>query len=267
MATAKKTPTAKAAAPAKAAAKSSTALAVKKPSSGAVVDIQAMLKAQAAAMNERTQPASGVTIRLGQDKMFTLPDGTKTDTIDVVVVDFVARNEFYEGAFDSKNIAPPICVAIGTNPLKLIPDDASPQKQNDDCASCPMNAFGSSGTGKACKNGRVLAVLPPDADEDTPLWLLKVSPTALKNFDSFVQTTARTFQMPPVAVVVTVTCNDALSYASLTFSNAVPNPNLNAHFGRQDEARELLNVVPDMTARPAPAAPAKAPARRPAIRR
>lgn len=262
MATAKKVVPIKSAPSASKPAKTGTAVAVKKPSSGAVVNIAEMLRAQAAAMSERTAPASGISIRVGQDKMLSLPDGSKADSLDLVVVDFVARNEFYEGKYDPKNIVPPICVAIGSNPLKLVPDDSSPNKQNDDCSSCPMNAFGSDGEGKACKNGRILAVLPADADEDTPIWLLKVSPTALKGFDGFVQNTARTFQMPPVGVIVTVSCDENKTYASLTFSNAVPNPNLNVHFARQEEARALLNTVPDMTAHAPAAAPAKAPARR-----
>lgn len=264
MATAKKSPAAK-------TAKPGTAVAVKKPSSGAIVNIQEQLRAQAAAMAERTQPASGNSIRVTQSKEFVLPNGQKTSELQLVIVDFVARNDFYEGKFDPKNIVPPVCAAIGSNPLKLVPFAESPQLQCEDCASCPMNAFGSDGDGKACKNSRVLAVLPPDGDESTPLWTLKVSPTALKRFDGFVRDIARTFQAPPVAVVVTVGFDENSEYASLVFTDAVANENLAVHFARQAEAQELLNVVPDFTRQAAPAKPAakpaaKAPARRPVAR-
>ena len=153
MATTKKAPT----------AKTSTAVAVVKKASGAVVNIQDMLRKQAESMSERTSPASGISIRVTQDKQFSLPDGQKTDELEVVIVDFVARNEFYEGAYDKDNMSPPACFAIGVAPNKLVASDNSPQKQADTCAECPMNAFGSAGKGKACKNGRVLAVLPVDA--------------------------------------------------------------------------------------------------------
>ena len=69
MATTKKAPT----------AKTSTAVAVVKKASGAVVNIQDMLRKQAESMSERTSPASGISIRVTQDKQFSLPDGQKTD--------------------------------------------------------------------------------------------------------------------------------------------------------------------------------------------
>ena len=188
MATAKKTP--------------SSAVAVKKPVSSAVVSIQEQLKAQVAAMAGKIAPPSGINIRITQDKKFQLPDGSKVEgPLDLVIVDFVSRNTFYEGTYDPNNITPPACFAIHPEPKQMAPSENSPIKQSDDCASCPMNQFGSSGKGKACKNGRMLAVLPPDADADTPLWLLQVSPTALKGFDGFVGSVARTFQMPPIAVI------------------------------------------------------------------
>lgn len=256
MATTKKAP----------AAKTSTAVAVVKKASGAVVNIQDMLRKQAESMSERTSPASGISIRVTQDKQFSLPDGQKTDELEVMIVDFVARNEFYEGAYDKDNMSPPACFAIGVAPNKLTASDNSPQKQADTCAECPMNAFGSAGKGKACKNGRVLAVLPVDADENTPIWLLKVSPTALKGFDGYVQSVARTFQTPPVGVVTKVTFDDNVTYASLRFGDAVPNENLAVHFARQAEAKELLEQEPDVSGYEAPK-PVKAMARKAPVRR
>lgn len=252
--------------PAKKTASTSTAVAVKKPSGG-VVNIQEQLRAQAAAMADRTAPASGISIRTTQDKKFNTPDGQTVEELNLVVVDFVARNEFYEGKFDSKNIVPPVCVAVGANPQKLIPIASSPQKQADSCAECPMNQFGSDGDGKACKNARVLAVLPADGDGDEPLWLLKVSPTALKGFDAFVRNVASTFQAPPVAVKVKVSFDDSVSYARLKFTDVEPNDDVGAHFARQEEAQKLLAQEPDMTPREAPAKATKAPARRPATAR
>jgi len=232
------------------AAKTGTVVALKK-TSGAVVDIRAQLQAQAAAMNERTAPATGISIRTA-GKKFSFPDGRKSDgPIEVVVVDFVAKNEFYEGDFDKDNIVPPACFAIGTIPTKLVASDNSPQKQSDDCASCPMNAFGSKGKGKACSNTRLLAVVEPGV-EDAPMYTLKVSAMGLKSFDGFVQSTSRTFQLPPVGVVVTVAFDDNEDYPKLVFSDAKPNEELEAHFARQDEARTLLNQEPDVSGYEAP---------------
>lgn len=220
--------------------------AVAKKASTAIVSIQEQLKAQAAAMAGRIAPPSGVNIKITQDKKFQLPDGSKVEgPLELVVVDFVSRNEFYEGAYDPNQISPPVCFAIHPEPKSLVASDNAPSKQCDDCNSCPMNQFGSSGKGKACKNTRMLAVLPPDADDSTPLWLLKVSPTALKGFDAFVSNVNRTYELPPIGVVVSVDFNPAETFASLTFTDPRPNENLAVHFARQAEAKDLLAVEPD----------------------
>ncbi len=266
MATKKITPApTKAAAPLKVAStKASTSVAVRKPAAGAVVSIQEALKAQAAGMGDRIAPPAGAGIRITQDKNFLLPDGTKTPgPLELVVVDFVSRNTFYEGSYDPKNIVPPACFAIGTNPKDMTPSANSPNRQSTSCQGCPMNEFGSDGEGKACKNGRLLAVLPPDADADTPLWTLSVSPTALRNYDGYVQSVVRAFGAPPVATVVTVGFDETVTYAKLTFGNPVPNPNVATHFARQAEARDLLMVEPDVSGY---AAPSKKPAARGARR-
>lgn len=230
-----------------------------------VVNIQDMLRAQAAAMSDKTAPASGNAIRVTQDKQFLLPDGTKTPgPLQLVIIDFISKNAFYEGAYDPKAISPPACFAIGSNPLKMVPSANAPLIQSTDCQSCPMNAFGSAGTGKACKNSRVLAVLPPDADENTPLWTLATSPTANKGFDGFVTSVARVFQVPPVGVVATVGFDANETYAKLVFSDPQPNENVGAHFARQDEARAMLAVEPDVSSfvKAAPTARGKVAARR-----
>ena len=225
----------------------STAVAVKKPVSGNIVSIQDALKAQAALMGSRTAPATGAAIRLSPGK-FTLPDGTTTPgPLELVIVDFTSKNAFYEGAYDPKNISPPACFAIGNDIKNMVPSPNSPKAQASDCASCPMNQFGSDGDGKACKNSRLLAVLPPDADADTPMWTLATSPTANKGFDGHVASVARIFEMPPIGVVTSVSLDPNTTYAKLMFSDPQPNANVGVHFARQEEARVMLAVEPDVS--------------------
>lgn len=225
-----------------------TAVAVKKPTSGNIVSIQEALKAQATQMAGRTAPATGSAIRVMQDKQFMLPDGTKTPgPLELVIVDFTSKNMFYEGAYDSKNITPPACFSIGNDIKAMVPSKNSPLPQASDCSSCPMNQFGSAGDGKACKNCRVMAVLPPDADEDTPMWILSTSPTANKGFDGYVGQVARIFEMPPIGVVTTVSFDPSVTYPKLQFGNPQPNQNVGVHFARQDEARDMLAVEPDVS--------------------
>lgn len=244
--------------------KTSTAVAVKSTGGSNVVSIMEALRAQAAGISEKTAPAGGNVIRTTQDKQFLLPDGTKTDTLEVVIVDFASKFSFYEGAYDPKNISPPACFAIGTNPLKMAPSKNAPLGQATDCQSCPNNQFGSDGNGKACKNSRILAVLPPDADADTPMWVLNVSPTALKGFDGFVAGVVRVFQTPPIGVVTTISFDPNTTYAKLIFTDPKPNTNIGEHFARQAEARDLLTVEPDVSQFQSAA---KAPARKAVSRR
>lgn len=223
--------------------KVSTDLAVPKKTSSAIVSIQEQLKAQAAAMAGRTAPSAGSVIKLTKDKKFQLPDGRKVDgPLELVIVDFVSRNKYYDRPFDPAKPMAPACFAIGPIPNELAPKDNVPEKQNDECKGCWANEYKSApnGKGKACKNTRYLAVLPPDADAETELWFLEVSPTGLKSFDGYITSVTRQYQMPPIAVITEVSFDENSDYQSLLFGNPQPNQNLAAHFERQAEATDML---------------------------
>lgn len=242
-------------APLKATTSASTSVALKKaPAGGNIMNITEALKAQVASMGGRIAPGGGNQIRLSKSG-FELPDGSKTPgPLELVIVDFTTSHRFYDTKYDPKNPTPPGCFAIGLNPKDMTPSPNSPNLQSDSCQTCPHNVFGPNGERKACNNNRLLAVLPPDADEDTPIWLLSVSPGALKGFDGYVAGVVRTFTLPPISVVTTVGLLADVDYPSLTFSNPVQNPNLAAHFARQAEARELLQAEPDVSGYVAPGA-------------
>ena len=256
-------------APKKPTETAATAVAVKPKVNTSMVSIKEQLAAQAAAMADRISPPSGSKIKLSPGAM-TLPDGTRTPgPLEAVIVDFIAKNAYYPGAYDKDNIVPPVCFAIGAIPSKLVPSPNAPEPQAKSCAECPMNAFGSApnGKGKACKNERLMAVLPPDADADAPLWTISAGPTSIKSFDNYVGSLAR-LQATPVEMVTTISMV-AGDYAATMYGDPQPNPNLEIHFGRQQEARELLATEPDLTGyMPASAKPArKAAPARPAARR
>ena len=245
-----------------------TAVAVKK-TGGAVVDIQAAMRAELAGLSERTAPAGGDKIQL-KGKVFTLPDGSKHDSLDVVIVDFMAVNNYYEGSFDPKSIVPPTCFAIGQIPTSLVPSKNAPVRQSDSCGGCPMNQYESAttGSGKACKNQRRLALLPPDADADTPLWIMDIPPTSLKSFDGYIRSTSSKFGVLPVGLITTITFDDTVDYPSPRFGNPTLNENIEQHWPRRSEAMERLSAEPDVSGYVEPAKPGarKAPAR-PAARR
>ena len=254
------------------AKKTSTAVAVKKPSGG-LVSVQDMLAAQLAALAGKTEAAGGGSIRINNNKTFTLPDGTETDTIKVVIIDFTSQNRYYANAYNGNAIVPPNCFAIGDIPTQMVPSANSPEPQCDTCSGCPQNQFGSgtNGSGKACKNSRVMAVIDASNDSpDAPLWTLTASPTAIKSFDGYIKNVQRMFNVPPVGVVTEVTFDPNSTYASIRFGDPEPNHNVEAHIGRMTEAREILQREPDVSTfgqapvkgpvKKAPAGPVRRPA-------
>ena len=224
-----------------------TAVAVKKASSGAVVSIRDTLKAQAAANSSRIAAPGGPKIRLDGRK-FAFPDGTSTvDPVQVVIVDFINANSYYDRSYVKGTVVPPACFALGDNPKAMVPSDASPDKQCDTCTGCPMNEYGTAATGKgkACKNEVLLAVLPVDAAADAPLWIMKVSPTGLKSFYGYIAALSR-MTMAPVEMITTVSFDDS-TYPTLVFGDPTNNADFEAHYGRMDEAKALLAQEPDVS--------------------
>lgn len=225
-------------------------------------DIQAQVEAMIAGMQERVGAPGGDTIKCTKAKEFELPDGrTTSDPLSLIILDFVSYNAFYEGRYDPGNIAPPICFSIGTAVQQMVPSANASEPQCTTCAACPMNQFGSDGNGKACKNQRKLAVLPADFDDDTPLYILNVSPTGLKHYDKFVSTLASANRKVPAQIVTEVSFDEASEYQSLRFKVESP---LDAEtqvrvFARIDEARARLTTEPDMSR--ASTTPAAKPAR------
>ena len=158
--------------------------------STALVDIRKRLAAERQAVATRAVPASNVYIST-QGRKFTFPDGRiTTNPIKAVVVDFRYRHEFYRGAYTPGKPKPPVCWAINPVLDDMAPSDRAPEKQADACAGCPLNEFGSApnGRGKACKNTRVIAIVPADATDKTTPLLLSVSPKGTGAFDELVRT-------------------------------------------------------------------------------
>jgi len=189
-------------------------------------------------------------IRVSQDKQFIFPDDTMAPgPIDLIVVDFVYRNEYYLGAFNRKEIQAPACFAVSPEQNNLVPTDNSPKKQADRCDKCQWDKYGSSaqGDGKACKETVYLAVLTPDATEDSPLYVLKTSPTAIRPFNQHVAKVGRMISLPIHAVVTRVFFDPGVTYASLRFDIAGPNPIFDLTAKRKEEARARLLQEPDFS--------------------
>lgn len=192
-------------------------------------------------------------IRITQDKKFVFPDETTSaGPLELVIVDFVYRNEYYPNPYKAKEITPPSCFAVNEHQAALIPTPRSPKMQVEAgklCKDCQWDVFGSSptGSGKACKNTIYMAVLPPDADEKTPLWVIRTSPTAIQPFNAYVSKVMKIAKVPSYSVVTKVFFDPNISYASLRFDVVGVNPILTLTQARREEARGRLLQEPDFS--------------------
>lgn len=190
------------------------------------------------------------TIRVTQDKKFQMPDDTMIEPpLDLIIVDFVYRNEYYLGAFNRKELTAPACFAVAPEQINLVPSNNSPKKQSERCTGCQWDKYGSSpnGDGKACKNTVYMAVLPPDATEDGTLYVIKSSPTAITPFNNYVIKVARATQLAVWGVTTKVSFDPNVPYSSLRFDIAGPNPIAEIAASRRVEARHRLLQEPDFS--------------------
>ena len=219
----------------------------------ALVDVKAEMAKELATLSSRIQAPTGNKIKLTKKKTFKLPDGTEhPGPMSVVILDFVGANIFHDRPYKEGEYSAPACFAVGLELNdKLIPSAKSPDKQSESCAKCPNNEFGSKGDGKACKNLRKLAVIAGSGADalkgDSEMWLLEVSPTAGKAWDAYVSMVRTQFNVPPIGVITDVFFDPTSEYQSLRFGNPQPNPNLDLHFSRRGQAREMLTAEPDVS--------------------
>ena len=147
----------------------------------------------------------------------TLLDSTKLDII-VVGANPRLSKTWYEKPWtpDAEPSAPDCFSLDGVGPHI---DSTKPQ--NDLCASCPQNAWGSKITPqgqqvKACADQKRLAVVAAD-DPTGSVYLLQVTPGALKGLNSY-QKELSTRGIPPEIVKTTVSFDTDASYPKLKFS-------------------------------------------------
>ena len=209
-------------------------------------EIKAQAERDLAALKDKTEVGEGRSIST-RGKVFTLPDGQVIQPpMDVVIVDFVSRNLYYDTKYDPDNPQPPACMAVGDSPKGLIPVKDAPDVQHSDCDTCPLNQFGSDGDGKACKNTRYLAVVMPD-DVEGNLMTLSVPPTGTRPFDAYVNSVAKLYSLPPVGVVTQVSFHEEKSYPLPLFGDPRPNENVGLHYALREDAKELLYQLPDFS--------------------
>ena len=185
----------------------------------------------------------------------------KENEVVVIVAGAVIEKAFYDGVYDPDNPEPPVCFAFDTDQDNLapIPEDVA-DLQNDVCATCEWNKFGSAdrGKGKACKDVRRLALIPagtiqrngdielvedPKELAKAELGFAKLPPTSLTPYATFVRQVANTMKRPPHGIYAIMKCNpDPKNQFVISWEvvDLVPEKLLPAIMERHDEAMKAL---------------------------
>lgn len=199
---------------------------------------------------------------------FRIIEGDTETVLDSLAIDvvIVGANPRLSKLFYAKQWAPdaepeaPDCQSLDG----IAPDPESTSPQNDLCATCPQNAWGSKinpSTGKeikACSDLKRLAVVAAD-DPTGPIYLLNVTPAALKGLNQY-QKELTVRGIPPEIVKTRITFDTDASFPLLKFGfggflDADVQSNVDSLFGSQ-AVKEVTGETPrQAVAVPAIAAP------------
>jgi hypothetical protein len=154
-------------------------------------------------------------------------DPAPGNKLDVIIIASTHANLYYEGEYDEKNPTNPVCYAYSEDGEDMAPHPKSQKPQNEDCASCPWNAWESDpkgGRGKACKNTRRLAMIPASTTvEDLPtaeLATMQLPVTSVKVWAQYVNKLSTLFARPPLGVYTIIGSEpDRKTTFKLTFLN------------------------------------------------
>ena len=218
--------------------------------------------AEAAGDTAVEKPSGGSKISTKGGKLSYGGQQIPNNELDVIVLEFAAKNTYYAGAYDPDNVNPPDCFAIELAKGRDFADKLAPHKNvaepvHDKCLGCHYNEFksGDNGKGKACKNRRDLAVIPatvldePDvakAIADAEIAVFSVSPSNLKVWAGYIAGIARA-QLPLWGVTTRISLPSVFEQSFQIVDGGDLKPKLteavwNAMEAKRAEARELLLV-------------------------
>lgn len=152
-----------------------------------------------------------ITFRAGVMAYKGLP--IQNSEIDIVVLDEVLENLYYEGKFDPDRPASPICYALAREVRDLAPHSTSPSPQHESCKGCRWNEFKSADNkkGKACKNvARIALVAYGDGTKEQvqgcELAFAKLPVTSVKNWAGYTKSLREKFGKGPFGFVTRMSC-------------------------------------------------------------
>lgn len=178
--------------------------------------------------------------------------------LDCIIIASTHANLYYEDAYDPNNIKSPVCFAYSEGDdegaeARMVPHPASSKPQHSDCKTCPKNAWGSDpkgGKGKACKNSRVLALIPAGTKAEdivtAEMASLALPVMSVENWSQYVNKCSALFNRPPLAMYTQIgTKPDPKSQFRVTFLNTalVPNEMIKPLIDKAEAAQSVIKRV------------------------
>lgn len=246
--------------------------------------------AQVAANNTRAMGTGGSFFSMAAGTLAFGGNPMPGNQMAVVILGSIMENSYYEGDYDANTPASPKCFAFNTDEDELEPHpDVDKvdyfERQNDVCAGCPQNEWGSArtGRGKACKNVVRLAIIPagqykakgvgrnagldlelfddPDIFAKAETAYLKLPVMSVKNFNLYVKQLAGETNRPPWGVITNIAIEpDVKSQFKVVFELLEPlEPDmLNVTMPRHKREMETIDFPYGPPMADAPVEPTKA---------
>lgn len=200
----------------------------------------------------------GGRFRIVQDGTETVLDSTKIEVIIVGANPRLSKTFYAKQWTPDAEASAPDCFSLDG----IGPDPSSEDPQNDLCATCPNNAWGSKvmpngQQTKACADQKRLAVVAAD-DPKGEIYLLQVTPSALRGLNTF-QRELSVRGIPPEIVRTRLSFDPDVSYPKLQFGFAGfidedTQAAVDNLFG-STQVLEITGEKPVVKAEPAPVAP------------
>lgn len=189
----------------------------------------------------RRNPVSAGNYISHRSGKFRIGEDMELPELCVIVVGDMRENSYYGSAYDpNADPAPPVCFAFAEDgnektmePHPAMQADEYFEPQNDACGTCALNKYGTAdkGKGKACRNVVRLCLIPAGAyfekkgsrDLDLEMYvsnddlegseehirtadsyMLKVPPTSIRNFSSYVNAMRSEYRRPAAGVITRI---------------------------------------------------------------
>lgn len=181
-------------------------------------------------------------------KLFTFPSGHATTELDCIVVAFNRVNALMP-PYNPNQYQDPKCWAIGDDVNAMAPDpNQVAEAQDITCLACPKNKYGTAangGKGKACTNRIRLAIVPVDANADSDISIINVSPTGLTRWTGYYTECERAFGSGGFSRCITqIRFMAGTTFPSLTFKAEGPIKDPTIIRPLYFRAREILLASP-----------------------